>query len=336
MQLFLESSDLRETEKALKSGLLSGIITTPDLMQRYGAQDTDGLIVKLAKLSDLLHIDLLGTSADMWIPEAQRIIALGIDRTKIVFRLPTTLDGLTACRELVKQDILVGLHYVYTLQQAYFAMQSGASFVHLMVGELQEQGQEGYQLLAEVAALKEQYGYTSKLLFSQASSREHIRESLRLGVDALGCSNTLFERIKSDLLSNPGAQRLFEESHQRLNQVQDIMREENPHVYLSSSIQDAAVEMTKGGMGAVAVLDESGKIAGVFTDGDLRRQLQAKGSEMLQARMSDLSFKSPITIESHASLKEASELFKDKRVDNILVVQNGQLVGMLDIQDLNR
>ena len=49
MQLFLDSSDLRESEKALKTGILNGVITNPEMMKRYGEQDTDALILKLAK-----------------------------------------------------------------------------------------------------------------------------------------------------------------------------------------------------------------------------------------------------------------------------------------------
>jgi transaldolase len=51
MQLFLDSSDLRESEKALKTGILNGVITNPEMMKRYGEQDTDALILKLAKVN---------------------------------------------------------------------------------------------------------------------------------------------------------------------------------------------------------------------------------------------------------------------------------------------
>ena len=93
--------------------------------------------------------------------------------------------------------------------------------------------------------------------------------------------------------------------------------------------------MSQGGLGAVAVLDEQTKVIGVFTDGDLRRLLQGDGKDILTMKLSDLKFKQPISIESIAYLKDAAQILKDKRIDNLLVLDNGELVGMLDIQDLN-
>jgi transaldolase len=89
-------------------------------------------------------------------------------------------------------------------------------------------------------------------------------------------------------------------------------------------------------MGAVAVLNDAGEISGVFTDGDLRRQIQAKGNEVLQTRLADLSFKQPVSIDENESLEAAASVLRERRIDNILVTSNGKLIGMLDIQDLNR
>ena len=93
--------------------------------------------------------------------------------------------------------------------------------------------------------------------------------------------------------------------------------------------------MSRGGMGAVAILEADGTIAGVFTDGDLRRQLETHGKDVLSILLSALPLKRPITISSDAFLLEASKIFRERKIDNILVIENDQLAGMLDIQDLN-
>jgi len=81
------------------------------------------------------------------------------------------------------------------------------------------------------------------------------------------------------------------------------------------------------------VVDEAGKLIGVFTDGDLRRKIESEGKAVLDKKLSDFDFKYPITINADALLYEAVEIFKKHEVDNIVVMENNQLFGMLDIQD---
>jgi len=336
MQLFLDTSDLREAEKALKSGLLNGIITSPELMKGYGEQDADSLIIKLSKQAGILQIDPIGETLEAWVNECVRIVSLGLDKDKTVFRLPITLQGLQACRELSSKGYHVNIHYVYTLQQAYLALQSGADYVTLMISDLQDQGYDALELLVLCLEMKERYNYEGKILFGSTRTQEHIRNAITLGADALSIPGSLFDSLKESLLTNHGAQKYLEQSRMRVQKVKDVMRDSNPHVNISDAIVDAVVEMTKGGMGAVAVLNDAGEISGVFTDGDLRRQIQAKGNEVLQTRLADLSFKQPVSIDENESLEAAASVLRERRIDNILVTSNGKLIGMLDIQDLNR
>jgi transaldolase len=75
-------------------------------------------------------------------------------------------------------------------------------------------------------------------------------------------------------------------------------------------------------------------VVGVFTDGDLRRQLEKDGKTILNKKMSDFSYNQPITISGDSLLYDAVEVFKQKKVDNIIVLENDKLIGMIDVQDL--
>jgi len=92
--------------------------------------------------------------------------------------------------------------------------------------------------------------------------------------------------------------------------------------------------MTRTRLGAVTIVDDKLKIMGVFTDGDLRRLLESDGEGVLHKKLSELKSKTPITIDANESLYESSKIFKEKKIDNIIVTENGVPVGILDIQDL--
>jgi signal-transduction protein with cAMP-binding, CBS, and nucleotidyltransferase domain len=92
--------------------------------------------------------------------------------------------------------------------------------------------------------------------------------------------------------------------------------------------------MTEFGFGCITVINDDGSIKGVFTDGDLRRLLTTTGREMLSKKLSELTYKTPVSVEAEALLNEAAAIFKKQNVDTILVTHLGKPVGMLDIQDM--
>ena len=87
-------------------------------------------------------------------------------------------------------------------------------------------------------------------------------------------------------------------------------------------------------MGAVSVVTKEGDLAGIFTDGDLRRQMRKMGDHILTATVAECMSANAISIDGDAMLQKATDIFNANQVDNIIVTENGKPIGMLDIQDL--
>ncbi|HVJ30038.1 MAG TPA: CBS domain-containing protein, partial [Gammaproteobacteria bacterium] len=101
------------------------------------------------------------------------------------------------------------------------------------------------------------------------------------------------------------------------------------------TLSSAMVKMTESRLGLVTVVDSKGALAGVFTDGDLRRKLQADGRAILDKTLSAIGFsKTPHTLDRESLLNDAVKLFKKAEVDSIVVVDGTRPVGVLDVQDL--
>jgi transaldolase len=142
MELYLDSADLNEIKEAFKLGFIKGLTTTPTFMHRHGVTDIDGLIVELSKIVPVLQIEALGDTAEEVVAEAERQLALGLDKDKTVFKIPVSLEGVRACKMLRDKGFLVNVHLIYTLQQAYMALEAGASYICPLVGRLQDQGHD--------------------------------------------------------------------------------------------------------------------------------------------------------------------------------------------------
>ncbi len=333
MELYLDSADLQEIEQAFTWRFLTGLTTTPTFMHRHGVTDIDGLILKLAGIVPILQVEALGTTADEIYKEAHRLIKLGLDVEKTVFKIPVSLEGVKACKKLTSENIMVNVHLVYTLQQAYMAMTAGATYVCPLVGRLQDQGHDALTLVEQCVSAVNYYGYHTKIMFSSVRNAEHVRNAINLGVHTCTVPFKILKTLTENNFTTVGTQQFFEHTRLMTVKVKDAIRKENPTVNLENTVLDAIVQMTKSGLGAVTVVDKK-KIVGVFTDGDLRRELEKDGNHTLQKKMSSFSYHPPISLNANALLIEASQIFKERKIDNIVVVENEQVVGMLDIQDL--
>ena len=116
--------------------------------------------------------------------------------------------------------------------------------------------------------------------------------------------------------------------------VKDILSGKNPLAKLDDTIATALVKMTESGFGCVGVVDNNGKLVGTFNDGDLRRLIENEGHEGIDKKMGDLSYNDPITIDGDVLLHDASVVFQEKGVDNLMVMNGDEVVGQIDIQDL--
>ena len=121
-----------------------------------------------------------------------------------------------------------------------------------------------------------------------------------------------------------------------LTHVSDVMRtgDKIPAVAPDVSLSTAVLEITRKGMGMTAIVDGDGKVAGLFTDGDLRRALE-KGVDLRHASMQELMTRSPRTIAATELAAEAVELMERHRISQLLVTdEQGLLIGALNMHDL--
>ena len=334
MELYLDSANLKEIEEGFKLGFLNGLTTTPTFMQKEGIKDIDGTIVKLSKMVPVLQIEALGNTAEEVLKEAERQLKLGLDPKKTVFKIPVSLEGVRACKLLRNKGYLVNVHLVYTLQQAYMAMQAGATYVCPLVGRLQDQGHDALALVEECVNAVNYYGYNTKIMFSSVRYSEHIRNAINVGVHTITVPLKVIKQLTENNFTTVGTEQFITDTRLMTVRVKEAINGVNPIVKADVKLSDAIIKMTEYGFGCITIVNKDGSLKGVFTDGDLRRALPKGGKDFLNKKMGDFQYKSPVSIESDVLLNEASVLFKKTNVDTILVTSKGKPVGMLDIQDI--
>ena len=334
MELYLDSVDFKEIEQAFELGFLTGLTTTPTFMHRHGITDIDAAIVKLSRMVPELQVEALGETHDEIVAEAERLLTLDLAKEP-VFKIPVSLVGLRACNTLVKKGHRVNVHLVYTLQQAYMAMSAGASFVCPLAGRLQDQGHDAIALFEDCVETVEKYDFNSKIMFSSVRFPDHIRQALMSGAHVCTVPWGVMKKLTENSLTSVGTDQFFEHTRMMTIKVKEVIREKNPICKTEDTVTQAMIKMTESGLGAVTILDGGNTVSGVFTDGDIRRKLQEQGNGILDKKLADVGYsKEPTTVSSEALLYEAVNSFNEKQIDNIIVLEGNEPIGMLDIQDL--
>jgi CBS domain-containing protein len=214
------------------------------------------------------------------------------------------------------------------------AMKAGASYVCPLVGRLQEQGHDALDLVSQCVFAVDHYGYNTKIMFSSVRNAEHIRNAISTGVHTITAPWKIMKGLTDNNLTTLGTEQFIEHTRLVTMRVRDVISPINPLVNINTGLTEAIVKMTEYGFGAITLTDNDGNVKGIFTDGDMRRALQKDGQETLKKRMSDFTYGTPLTVQQNDPLTAANDIFKQKHIDTILVLDGTKPVGMIDIQDL--
>lgn len=124
----------------------------------------------------------------------------------------------------------------------------------------------------------------------------------------------------------------------KLSRVGDVMHrgDELPAVEASAPMREVIYEMSRKGLGVTGVVDEAGKLLGVISDGDLRRQLE-RDDDLLGKRAADCMTADPVVIEASQPAAAALALLEERKITSLLVPDaEGRLLGVVHLHDLWR
>jgi arabinose-5-phosphate isomerase len=124
----------------------------------------------------------------------------------------------------------------------------------------------------------------------------------------------------------------------KLLRVEDAMHrgDEIPRVRTDTLMRDVIYEMSRKGLGVTSVVDGDGRLLGVISDGDLRRQLE-KDDRLLTRTASDCMTNNPVTVPAKEAATAALALMEKRRITSLMVPdEEGRVVGVLHLHDLWR
>ena len=196
MKFFLDTANLDEIREAASWGQVDGVTTNPSLIAKEG-RDFKQVIHEICQIVDG------PISAEAVSPEAEGMIREGREfaswHPNIVVKLPMTIEGLKAVKVLHAEGIKTNVTLVFSANQALLAARAGATYLSPFVGRLDDEGQEGMGLIAEIVEIFSNYDFETQILVASIRHPLHVTEAAKLGADVA----TLPFKVLKQLFHHP-------------------------------------------------------------------------------------------------------------------------------------
>ena len=179
MKFFLDTANLDEIRKAAALGLADGVTTNPTLIAKEGNVDFKQHIAEICKIvSGPVSAEVTTADKDEMLRQGREYVKIA---PNVVIKCPLTQAGLEATRILNDEGISVNVTLCFSSAQAILAAKAGASFISPFLGRLDDIGQNGLELLAEIVEIYSNYSWKTEVLAASLRHPIHVIEAARLG-----------------------------------------------------------------------------------------------------------------------------------------------------------
>lgn len=178
MKIFIDTADLGEIREAAQMGAIDGVTTNPSLLAKSGVP-LEKTIRAICEIVDgPISAEVLSTTTAEIISEGKILAAI---HKNVVVKVPLTIDGLKAVREFSSNGIKTNVTLCFSANQALLAAKAGATYISPFVGRLDDNGENGMELIEKIVTIYQNYSYDTEVLVASVRHPIHVTEAALLG-----------------------------------------------------------------------------------------------------------------------------------------------------------
>jgi transaldolase len=202
MKFFVDTAETAEIRELAATGLLDGVTTNPSLIHKSGRK----FLEVIAEICDLVpgpvSAEVAATEYAQMMREAAVLKAIA---PNVCIKVPLTPDGLRACYELSREGTLVNVTLCLSAAQALLAAKAGAAFISPFIGRLDDIGQDGMELIAEIVTIYSNYpAIKTEVLAASIRHPIHLIQAAKLGADVATIPPSVIRQLYHHPLTDKG------------------------------------------------------------------------------------------------------------------------------------
>ena len=201
MKIFLDTADAAEIREYAATGLVDGVTTNPSLAAKTGRDYGESLKEICSIVSGSVSAEVISTDFDGMMKEGKAVSKIA---KNITIKVPSTWDGMKACRAFANDGLMVNVTLCFSPIQAMMAAKSGATFISPFIGRVDDIGEDGMGLIRDIRAIYDNYGFKTEILAASIRSVSHVREAALAGADVATIPVEIFKKLMSHPLTDKG------------------------------------------------------------------------------------------------------------------------------------
>ena len=212
MKLFLDTADVDEIRRGARLGVVKGVTTNPSLAAKAGVGGMEAYkdaVQEIASIIDgPISIEVISTDVEGMITEGKDYVTW---ISKPWIKLPSTPAGFEAMKVLSDEGMEINQTLCFSVNQALLGAQAGATAVSPFVGRMDDIGQRGMDLVAEIVTIFRQYDIKTEVLAASIRHALHCVEAARAGAHIATIPYSVLEQMTQHPLTDIGVSRFLED-----------------------------------------------------------------------------------------------------------------------------
>jgi transaldolase len=178
MKFFIDTANLDEIREAEDLAILDGVTTNPSLIAKEGKPFKETILQICNIVNGPVSTEVTSLDKEGMLKQGREYASW---HKNVVVKLPTTREGVKACKVLSGEGIKTNLTLCFSANQALLVAKAGATYVSPFVGRVDDISQDGMQLIRDIVLIYNNYGYTTQVLTASVRHPMHVVDAAKAG-----------------------------------------------------------------------------------------------------------------------------------------------------------
>lgn len=206
MRIFIDSANIDEIRKAAEYGIIDGVTTNPSLIAKEGHDHHDQIRAICGAIDGDISAEVISIETDQMVIEGRELAKI---HDNVVVKIPLIRSGIKAVKILSSEGIRTNVTLCFSPMQALLAAKAGAYLVSPFMGRLDDIALDGAQLIREIVAIYENYGYSTQVLAASARGALHVKEAALAGAHVATLPLNIFDQLFNHPLTDLGLEKFL-------------------------------------------------------------------------------------------------------------------------------
>ena len=208
MKIFLDTANLEQIKEAASWGLVDGVTTNPTLVSKENMKFEE-LIKKICSVvPGPVSVESVSTKAKDIVEEARGLAKLA---DNVAVKIPICVEGLKATKVLSGEGIKINTTLIFSSNQALLAAKAGSAFVSPFIGRLDDISHEGMNLVDEIVAIFNNYGFETEIIVASIRHPLHVVEAALTGADIATIPFSVLDKMVKHPLTDIGMEKFLKD-----------------------------------------------------------------------------------------------------------------------------